>query len=175
MKSRIIVNISMAISYSSLLIVYFSIGNSCWRIGFILAYGISISGYLVARRSYKISDEKSIGSAKRAKRTGLVFLVLWTILLPMLALSSLTNERDIAALKKGVQARSAEERNFLIYGTYSDNLDELLKIDPQLGNNPSITFEFLYASSSGYTFYSQHKDCGKKHLFEKKNLFDEIE
>lgn len=76
---------------------------------------------------------------------------------------------DIAKLV-GRRVRLAEEVYYnhreAAIGSYSKNLNELLGVDKNLTDNPSVTFRFLYASSKGYTFYTTHQEgTGKTFLY----------
>lgn len=46
--------------------------------------------------------------------------------------------------------------------SYTSNLGNLLKIDKFLADDPNVTFNFLHASSQGFTLTTQHaKGSGK--------------
>ncbi len=71
------------------------------------------------------------------------------------------------AKSAGRSAKLAEEvyyndRDENQEGQYTTNLDLLLQVDKNLTDDPKVTFVFLHASNSGFTFYTQHaKSKGK--------------
>ncbi len=48
---------------------------------------------------------------------------------------------------------------------YSSNLDELLSYDRNLTDDTEVTFTFISATTSGFTFETIHKRCGEAFTF----------
>jgi prepilin-type N-terminal cleavage/methylation domain-containing protein len=44
------------------------------------------------------------------------------------------------------------------FGSYTDDLGELMRIDRNLMDDPGVTFVFQHASTSGYSLYTLHHD-----------------
>lgn len=85
-------------------------------------------------------------------------------ILALIAIPNFINLRqkayDASAKSAGRNAKLAEEVYFNdrtdTVGNYTNNLAELLDVDKNLGDDPGVTFSFVYATSSGFTLWTQH-------------------
>ena len=77
---------------------------------------------------------------------------------------------DASTRSAGRSAKLAEESYYydknVSGGTYSDDLSELLKIDPRLTEDPEVTFVFSHAGQDSFTFYTTHaQGSGEKFTY----------
>ncbi|MCC6157354.1 MAG: prepilin-type N-terminal cleavage/methylation domain-containing protein [Deltaproteobacteria bacterium] len=68
---------------------------------------------------------------------------------------------DASAQSTGINAKIAEESHKSLAGAYSSNLQDLLTVDKNLLDDGQVTFVWVSANSSGYTFQTTHQ-FGKK-------------
>jgi Tfp pilus assembly protein PilE len=92
----------------------------------------------------------------------------WGLLIvPILALIAIPNfinlrhkAYDASAKSAGRNVKVAEELYYYdregTPGNYTTDLNELLKVDKSLTDDPQVTFVFNDATESGYTFYTTH-------------------
>lgn len=68
---------------------------------------------------------------------------------------------DASAQSTSANARIAEEAHRTLHGVYTDSLANLLTVDKNLLDDGQVTFVWVSANSSGYTFQTTHQ-FGKK-------------
>ena len=93
---------------------------------------------------------------------GALFLASFTGLLPG------KKAYDASAMSAGRNCKLAVEVYYYSQDesrTYTSDLGELLKIDKNLTDDRGVTLVFLFASESGYTFYTQHAKSKTKRTF----------
>ena len=67
------------------------------------------------------------------------------------------NSKDLQALQSGQLAETAQRRYFSENHGYAKDLDDLLRIDPEIESFSDITFHFTRGDQSGYRFSTRAK------------------
>jgi len=90
----------------------------------------------------------------------LVVVILLLGILALIAIPTMMTPRkkafNASAVSMGRQFKSAEAIYFSQSGVYSTNIQDLLNIDKNLLDAPSVTFVWVAADTSGYTVNVRH-------------------
>jgi len=163
-------NISYLILFLSIPTAYFLFTYLTTTTGIRVLSFLVFFAFLLAFIGQGISTGEANKPTKRAAT--ITFLIVVTLVCVLYNYSNMEAHRSYqnrAAKSAGIAAAEAEKKHFKKTKRYTDSLEDLLKIDQSLTNTNGVTFRFLHASSSGYTFYTRHKDTTDCHIFSKKS------
>lgn len=62
------------------------------------------------------------------------------------------DSHSLSAKSAGRNAQMAQRHYYNLNGRYASSLSELLTVDKNIADDPSVTFRFMHASENGYTF-----------------------
>lgn len=95
----------------------------------------------------------------RVARLMLVQFFIFSIMSILSSYTPLHNEVNYEhiAFNVGMDAARAEDVYASRHQRYTDDLKELIHIDPDLGKNDDVTFHFEYAGQTHFTFSTMHK------------------